>query len=148
MKSSPERADLQRRLILAGAIIGFAAAQTAMILDRITEPSYLVHILLIVICLVGWLFFGVQLLLMFKMENSLRKEPDVKLALNDEFVRQKRGKAVAAAFWAVMIVQAAIILLNLVIPFDAGMAAQVTLTAGVAVVIVGFLYYDREDGDA
>jgi uncharacterized protein (DUF983 family) len=148
MKTLSERMDLRRRQILAGLIAGFAAAQTAMILDRIAAPSVWVHVVLIVISLIGWFIFGLELLRMFRMGNFLRKEPDVELALNDEFVRQKRGKAIAAAFWTMMIVQAAIILLNLVIAFDAGIAAQATLTAGVAAVIVGFLYYDRENGDA
>jgi hypothetical protein len=148
MKSVIERMDLRRRQILAGLIAGFTAAQTAMILDRIAAPLFWVHIVLIVISLFGWLIFGLELLRMFRMGNFLRREPDVELALNDEFVRQKRGKAIAAAFWTVMIVQAALILLNLAIPFDAGIAAQATLTAGVAAVIVGFLLYDREEGDA
>ncbi len=148
MKTLIEQLDIRRRRILAVLIAGFAAAQTAMILDRIAAPRYWIHLILIVIGLSGWIIFGLGVLLMFNMGNALRKEPDAELALNDEFVRQKRGKATAAAFWTVMVFQAAILLLDLAVPFDAGIAAQATLTAGVAAAIVGFLYYDREDADA
>jgi hypothetical protein len=72
----------------------------------------------------------------------------VELALNDEFVRQKRWKAATVGFWAVMIGLAAIILLDLFVPLDAGISAQAAITIGVASFIGAFLYYDREDGDA
>jgi predicted tellurium resistance membrane protein TerC len=148
MKSLEERMDLRRRQILAGVILGFGAAQTAMILDRLLTPVPWIHGTLIVISLSGWILFGVELFLMFRTGGPLHKNPHVELALNDEFVRQKRQKAAMAGFWAVMIALAAILLLDAFVPFDAGIAAQAAITAGVAGFIGTFLYYDREDGDA
>ncbi len=148
MKPFAERMDLRRRQILALLIIGFGAAQTGMILDRILAPAPWIHGILILLSLSGWILFGVQLFLMFRTGDQLRKRPEVELALNDEFVRQKRWKAATAGFWTVMIALAAIILIDLIVPFDAGIAAQAAVTAGVAGLIGAFLYYDREDGDA
>jgi hypothetical protein len=148
MKPLVERMDIRRRQILAGSIAGFIAAQTAMILDRLWMPTGWVHILLIGISLLGWAFFGLQLFFLFQTSHILHGEPGVQLALNDEFVRQNRRKATAAAFWAMMACQAAIILLDLLVPFDAEIAAQITLTVGVVAMIGSFLWYDREDGDA
>jgi hypothetical protein len=148
MKPFEERMDLRRRQILTLLIIGFGAAQIAMILDRILTPGPWIHGALIVISLLGWTLFGVQLFLMFRTGGQLRNKPEVELALNDEFVRQKRRQAATVAFWAVMICQAAIILLDLFVPLDAGIAAQAAITVGVASFIGAFLFYDREDGDA
>ncbi len=148
MKSLSERAELQRRVILAGAIIGFCAAQTALILDRVVAPVRWIHIGLIIIGLAGWVIFGVEVVNMVRTGATLRRTPNVERALNDEFVRQKRGRATAAAFWAVMIFQAAVIVLNLFVRVDAGIGAQATITVGVVVLIASFLYFDREDGDA
>jgi hypothetical protein len=148
MKPFEERMDLRRRQILAGIILGFSAAQIAMILDRILTPGLLIHGTLIIISLLGWILFGVQLFLMFRTGAQLRGKPEVELALNDEFVRQKRRKAATIAFWAAMICQAAIILVNLFFPLDAGIGAQLTIAVGVVSLIGSFLYLDREDGDA
>jgi hypothetical protein len=148
MKSFEERMDLRRRQILALLALGFSAAQIAMILDRILAANALIHAALIIISLSGWILFGAQLFLIFRTGDQLRKNPDAELALNDEFVRQKRWKAATIGFWGVMIGLAAILLLDLIIPFDAGIAAQAAITIGVACFIGGFIFYDREDGDA
>jgi hypothetical protein len=148
MKTFEERMDLRRRKILALLIFGFGAAQIAMILDRILLSGPLIHGTLMIISLLGWILFGVQLFLMFRTGGQLRRKPEVELALNDEFVRQKRWKAATVGFWAVMIGLAAIILLDLFVPLDAGISAQAAITIGVASFIGAFLYYDREDGDA
>lgn len=143
-----EQMDLRRRQILAGLIVGFATAQTMMILDRVFTPSGWVHITFIGIALLGWFFFGLEFFFMFRTGHVLQRKPDIERALNDEFVRQKRGRAAAAAFWVVMIFQTAILVLSLFFPLDAGIAAQATLTVGVVGLIGLFLFYDREDGDA
>jgi hypothetical protein len=148
MKPFADRMDLRRRQILALLILGFVAAQLGMLLDRILIPGRWIHGILIVLSLSGWILFGVQLFRMFRTGDQLRKKPEVELALNDEFVRLKRWKAGTAGFWAVMIALAAIILIDLIVPFDAGIAAQAAITAGVASFIGAFLFYDREDGDA
>jgi len=148
MKTLGERMDLRRRQILALLTIGFGAAQAGMILDRILSTGPSIHAALMIISLLGWIVFGVELFLMFRTGSQLRRKPDVALALNDEFVQQKRWKAATAGFWAVMISLAAIILLDLVVPLDAGIAAQAAITIGVAGFIGAFLYYDREDADA
>jgi hypothetical protein len=134
--------------MLIGSIVSFCVAQAAMILDRAVSLDIRIRVILILAALLGWALFTLQLLLIFRTGRELLDHPDTQTALNDELVRQNRLKAMAAGFWAAILCQGVLFIANLILPFDAGIGSQITITVAVAGMIGAFLHYDREGEDA
>jgi hypothetical protein len=148
MTTLKDRLDLSRRQMLLGFIIGYSAWQTAFLLDQAWHLPVGLRLALFGLGLVGWGYWVIQLLRMLKLGRMLRQQPQLADALNDEYVQQKRWKAWMVAFCAILVCQAAIILINLLAPFDAGIGAQITILVAVVSSVGAFLYFDREVEDA
>ncbi len=148
MNATKDELDRSRRQVLLGIVIGYSIWLVTFLLLQDWRLPIGVDLAILGIGLAGCGYWTFHLLRMLRMERVLRRQPELADAMNDEFVQQKRWKAWKFAFIAVLVCQALLILVNLWIPFDAGLAAQLTIWVAVVSSIGAFLYYDRESEDA
>ncbi|HWQ45230.1 MAG TPA: hypothetical protein VN376_00100 [Longilinea sp.] len=148
MNATKDELDRSRRQVLLGIMIGYSVWLIAFLLLQDWRLPIWIDLAILGLGLVGCGYWFFQLLRMLRMEKMLRRQPELADAMNDEYVQQKRWKAWKFAFIAILVCQAVIILVNLWIPFDAGIGAQLTIWVGVVSSIGSFLFYDRESEDA
>jgi hypothetical protein len=144
MKTTKERMDQSRRGILLGLVVGFCLWQLSTILDRTWHLPTGLRYAVVGLALIGWGYWATQLWRMLRFRRALLQEPPLAESLNDEYIQQKRMKALRVTFWAVLWCQAVIIIVNLFAPFDAGTGAQITILVGATTSVGAFLYLDRE----
>ncbi len=148
MNPIKEDVDLSRRKALLKFVIGYSIFQAAFILNQFWHPLMVLRLAIVGIGLLSCGYWAVQLIGMLRIGRLLRQQPQLAEALNDEYVQQKRWKAWKVSFFIVLACQAAIFLVNQLIPFEAGSGALITIWVAVVSSIGAYLYYDREGDEA
>jgi high-affinity Fe2+/Pb2+ permease len=100
---------------------------------------------LIVVSTLGAIAWGAATLRTVRLARALRRDRALASAVNDERTRAARVRALALAFWAVLLAQASILVAGIVGRAPSGAtAARLTIIVGVVAAIVAFVVYDRE----
>ncbi len=88
-----------------------------------------------------WVLYGIRLIL---LRRELSRDPEAAAALDDERVRQVRAKALAFAFWCLVVYLAAIRLATFATDLAAGALALGGLLVAAVAALGAFLVLDRD----
>jgi hypothetical protein len=141
--SATEILDRSRRRMLVAALVGFGLWQSSSIAESLlgsTRVPRALHVGLLAISVGAGALWTVQVIQMVRWIRRVRADQESAAALNDERVEQARLRAFSLAFFAVMGVQAILIIASI----PAVVAAQLTILVGFSSAIVGFLIFERE----
>lgn len=146
MKGRIERLDRARRRTLLGFLVGFVAWQAPTVAQEAlgaSLPAPLQGGLSILAAAAGvvWIVYAIRLV---RLRREIARDPATADALDDERVRHIRAKALAFAFWSLVVYLAAIRLAAFATEVSAGATALGGLLVAAAAAIGAFLVLDRE----
>ncbi len=94
---------------------------------------------IVVIELLGWAYWLVQLIGLIKAQKELKKNEEIGLALNDEFYTHIRHESFKNSFFVLLIIQAFLLIVNLFVPVNADAILKINILIGVIAPLVSFI---------
>lgn len=147
MPNKTEHYNKNRRRTL----IGFAASfgvwwgtiTLTSIFPSIKQITWL-YIALPVIGIAAWLYWSIQLLKMQRVRKDMEKNPELCIALNDEFYQHLRLKSFTYAFFVVTLLQAFLLLASTFTVLEAGCVLKINILVVVLAPLISFILLDNE----
>lgn len=137
----------ERKKMAIGFLAGYGIWQGTRILHGLFGRNVIPHVLditLIVIQIIAWILWFYFLIRMITLGRKIRKDPKLKVALNDELTRHIRLKSLAAGFWSLVILQMLLSVSAAFLKIDVRTVLDINLYVAVLAFIISFLFYERE----
>jgi len=142
MSTKTEVYNKNRRRTLINLAAGFAVwwgtITLTSIFPDIRELTWL-HMSLITLGLIGCVYWLIHLIRMQKVTKELKENPELSMALNDEFYQHIRFKSFTFAFFIMLLLQALLIIVNVFVSLSSASVLNINILAGVVTPIVTFL---------
>ena len=81
---------------------------------------------------------------MVKIGRRLKKDPELAMALNDEYVQHISLKSFRSAFFVLLIAQAVLLIVNLIYSIPSKTVIQISILIGALSPFISFLILDHE----
>jgi hypothetical protein len=149
MRNQTEELNRSRGTMLTGSVIGFGLWWGSQTLNSFFEfkAIKIVYIPVLLVGLAGWAVWVISLYRMMRIRKALKQNPEIAEALNDEYYSSIRLKSFAGAFWGLLILQAALIPLNMVCSLSTESILYLNIFVGVLTPQISFVILDREPAD-
>jgi hypothetical protein len=133
--------ERRRTHALVTGAAAFAGWQITECLRPLAPDARLPLALLSLVAIAVWVASLVRTL---QLTRTLKGDPALSSAMQDERVRYARLRALALGFWVVLLAQAVILgVVGLGIVVPTMLAARLSLALGVVAAAVGFVAYER-----
>jgi len=128
--------------LLKWFIIGWTVWFGGFIVMDLIQPPYILG-LVVLLGLVGWFMFVINLLRLFKLNKQLGNNQKLKNALADELALHHKDQAFTIGFWALIISVAVFLIVTLFFSIPSLLICQLLLFIGVLSPSITFLILNR-----
>jgi|GEM_PF-3452507 len=147
MVNKTEHYNKNRRRTLIGFTVSFAiwwgTITLTSIFPSIKEIAWL-YLSLTVIGIAGWIYWTIQLLKIERVKKDMKKDPELCVALNDEFYQHLRLKSFTYAFFVMTLLQAILLLINTFATMTAESILKINLLVVVLAPLITFILLEND----
>ncbi len=93
---------------------------------------------------VGWVVFAISIFRIVNLKRRYKNDPAAIAALDDEFMRAQRAKALSVGFYCLLGFQVFLVVFGQQLDWPTGRSAHVSIFVGVLGCIAASLWYERE----
>lgn len=137
-----EKMDKSRYNLIKWFTIGWSIWFGGFILKDLISNNFII-VLIILIGLIGWILFAINLLRLIKFGKIVNANSHLKNALNDELMVHNRNKSFVIGFWTFFILMSIFFGLSEFTGISALIVCEIALFTGTLSVLVSSLIYNR-----
>ncbi len=146
MTSRRDELDRTRWRTTLGFLVGFVVWWVLTIIERhlprdVVPRGWTVGLLFA--ALLGWIIWVVFQWRGLREYSEIRKDPELRDALDDEYTRHVRDRSWVVGFWCLLVTQGGLLVAASFWEFSALLAAQIGVLVGVAAPLTTYLVLDR-----
>jgi hypothetical protein len=138
-----EEVDKSRYSMIKWCTLGWIVWYGTFIINDLINNKFVV-VLLLVIGLVGWVFFMINLVRLIKLGKKINLNSELKEALSNEMHQFYVLKSMTWGFWATMATVCIFIIISLFYKLSALIVCEFILFVGVSTILIANLVYNKE----